>query len=177
MKREPKVHSEKFYRKRSKVLRGAGLTTIGLTTTGGFFAYQSIIDWNNFKKDLTDFVVVNQENVKLNLAIALPFMIGMIVFLIVMLKKNKEFFSDKISMSLLIAVLFTYLIYSIVEVTLFSLIGAFTGSLIDETLFNNLAKRDKIRAGDEKEYTMEKRKEQIRLKARAEARANNDGSV
>lgn len=177
MKREPKIHSEKFYRKRSKVLRGAGLTTIGLTTTGGFFAYQSIIDWNNFKQDLTDFVVVNQENVKLNLAIALPFMIGMIVFLIVMLKKNKEFFSDKISMSLLIAVLFTYLIYSIVEVTLFSLIGAFTGSLIDETLFNNLAKRDKIRAGDEKEYTMEKRKEQIRLKARAEARANNDGSV
>lgn len=177
MKREPKVHSEKFYRKRSKVLRGAGLTTIGLTTTGGFFAYQSIIDWNNFKEDLTDFVVVNQENVKLNLAIALPFMIGMIVFLIVMLKKNKEFFSDKISMSLLIAVLFTYLIYSIVEVTLFSLIGAFTGSLIDEMLFNNLAKRDKIRAGDEKEYAMEKRKEQIRLKARAEARANNDGSV
>ena len=28
-----------------------------------------------------------------------------------------------------------------------------------------------------KEYTMEKRKEEIRLKARAEARANNDGSV
>lgn len=177
MKREPKVRSEKFYRKRSKVLRGAGLTTIGLTTTGGFFAYQSIIDWNNFKNDLTNFVVVNQENVKLNLAIALPFMIGMIVFLIVMLKKNKEFFSDKISMSILIAILFTYLIYSIVEVTLFSLIGAFTGSLIDEMLFNNLAKRDKIRAGDEKEYTMEKRKEEIRLKAREEARENNDGSV
>ena len=36
MKREPKDHSEKFYLKRSKVLRGAGLTTIGLTTTGGF---------------------------------------------------------------------------------------------------------------------------------------------
>ena len=177
MKREPKIHSEKFYRKRSKALRGAGLTTIGLTTTGGFFAYQSIIDWNNFKDDLTDFVVVNQENVKLNLSIALPFMIGMIVFLIVMLKKNKEFFSDKISMSLLIAIVFTYLIYSIVEVTLFSLIGAFTGSIVDEMLFNNLAKRDKIRAGDEKEYTMEKRKEQIRLKARAEARVNNDGSV
>ena len=177
MKREPKIHSEKFYRKRSKALRGAGLTTIGLTTTGGFFAYQSIIDWNNFKDDLTDFVVVNQENVKLNLSIALPFMIGMIVFLIVMLKKNKEFFSDKISMSLLIAILFTYLVYSMIEVTLFSLIGAFTGSIVDEMLFNNLAKRDKIRAGDEKEYTMEKRKEQIRLKARAEARVNNDGSV
>lgn len=177
MKKEPKIHSEKFYRKRSKVLRGAGLTTIGLTTTGGFFAYQSIIDWNNFKNDLTDFVVVNQTNVKLNLSIALPFLIGMIVFLIVMIKKNKEFFSDKISMSLLIAILFTYLIYSTIEVTLFSLIGAFTGSLIDEMLFNNLAKRDKIRAGDEKEYAMEKRKEQIRLKARAEARANNDGSV
>ena len=77
-------------------------------------------------------------------------MIGMIVFLIVMIKKNKEFFSDKISMSLLIAILFTYLVYSMIEVTLFSLIGAFTGSLIDEMLFNNLAKRDKIRAGDEK---------------------------
>ena len=78
-------------------------------------------------------------------------MIGMIVFLFVMLKKNKEFFSDKISMSLLIAILLTYLVYSTIEVTLFSLIGgAFTGSLIDEMLFNNLAKRDKIRAGDEK---------------------------
>ena len=55
MKREPKVHSEKFYRKRSKVLRGAGLTTIGLTTTGGFFAYQSIIDWNNFQKRFNEF--------------------------------------------------------------------------------------------------------------------------
>ena len=177
MKREPKIHSENFYRKRSKVLRGAGLTTIGLTTTGGFFAYQSIIDWNNLKNDLTNFVVVNQENVKLNLSIALPFMIGMIVFLFVMLKKNKEFFSDKVSMSLLIAIVFTYLIYSTVEVTLFSLIGAFTGTIIDEMLFNNLAKRDKIKAGDEKEYRMEKRKEQTRLKARAEARANNDGSV
>jgi len=177
MKREPKQRTETFYRKRSKALRGAGLTTIGLTTTGGFFAYESIIDWNNFKNDLTNFVVVNQENIKLNLSIALPFMIGMIVFLIVMMKKNKEFFSDKISMSLLVAIFFTYLIYSVIEVTLFSLVGAFTGSLIDEMLFNNLAKRDKIRAGDEKEYTMEKRKEQIRLKARAEARANNDGSV
>lgn len=177
MKREPKIHSENFYRKRGKLLRGAGLTTIGLTTTGGFFAYQSVIDWNNFKNDLTNFVVVNQENVKLNLSIALPFMIGMIVFLFVMIKKNKEFFSDKVSMSLLIAILFTYLVYSTIEVTLFSLIGAFTGSIIDEILFNNLAKRDKIRAGDEKEYTMEKRKEEIRLKARAKARANNDGSV
>lgn len=177
MKKEPKVRSEKFYRKRSKILRAAGLTTIGLTTMGGFFTYQFIIDWNNFKNDLTNFVVVNQQNIKLNLSIALPFMIGMIVFLFVMIKKNKEFFSDKISMSLLIAILFAYLIYSTIEVTLFSLIGAFTGSLIDETIFNNLAKRDKIRAGDEKEYEMEKRKEEIRLKARREARANDDGSV
>ena len=171
-----KVRTEKFYKRRSKVLRGAGLTTIGLSTTGGFFAYESIIDWNNFKNDMSNFVVVNQENIKLNMSVALPFLIGMIVFLFVMMKKNKEFFSDKVSMSLLIVICFTYLAYSVIEVTLFSLIGAFTGSLIDEMVFNNLSKRDKLKAGDEKEYGMEKRKEEIRIKARKKAR-EDIGSV
>lgn len=177
MKREPKQHSEAFYRRRSKIYRSAGLSTIGVTTLGGFFAYQIVVDWAGFKQELDEFIVVNQETIKLNLALAFPMMIGLIVFLIVMMKKNKEFFSDKISMSLLIAICFTYLAYSIIEVTLFSLIGAFTGSLIDEMLFNNLAKRDKIKAGDEKEYSMEYRKEQNRILARKNARENNDGSV
>ncbi len=54
------IRKNAYEKGKIKVLRGAGLTTIGLTTTGGFFAYQSVIDWNNFKNDLTNFVVVNR---------------------------------------------------------------------------------------------------------------------
>ena len=100
----------------------------------------------------------------------------MIVFMFVMRKKNKEYFSDKVSLSLLIAICFTYLIYSVIEVTLFSLIGAFTGAVVDEFLFNPLAKKSRVKAGDEKEIEMEYKKEQRRITARQKAREDM-GSV
>lgn len=165
------------YNFKSKLFRGIGLTTIGLTTTGGFYAYESMIDWANFKQDMENFVVINQETVQLNLMVAMPFLIGIIVFLMVMRKKNREFFKDKVSMNLLIAICILYLVYSVIEATLFALMGAFAGSVLDEFGFNLISKHYRMKAGDEKDIEAEFKKEKQRIKARKLAQIEVDGSV
>lgn len=71
----------KNYKLRSKVYKGLGTSSIAITTLGGFVAYESAIDWNNFKTELENFIVVNPETVKLNLAIAFPLLIAILVFI------------------------------------------------------------------------------------------------
>lgn len=178
-KKNKKNKKQKNYKKRSKVYSISGKSLTGATTLGSFFAYQSAIDWNNFKSELENFVVVTENSLKLNLAIALPALISMVIFLIVMMKKNKEFFKDKISMNLLIVTLILYFVYSIIEVTMISLAGAFVGSLIDETVFMPLAKSAKKKADDDHEVELETRKEINRIRARQLAREEMefDGSV
>ena len=161
-----KKPKKKNYKRRSKTYKFTGTALTGLTTAGGFVAYESMIDWNNFKQEMGEFVVISQESVKLNMAIALPFLISIIVFLFVMMKKNREFFKDKVSMNLLIAICIFYLVFSVIEATLAALIGAFAGSVFDEFIFSPLSKSAKAKAEEEHEIDLEVQKETRRILAR-----------
>lgn len=167
----------KNYNTRSKLYKALGNLTIGITTLGGFYAYESYIDWENFKNDVDNFVVVQEESVKLNLVFALPFLIGVLVYLFVMRKRNADFFKDKASISLLFAITISYLIYSVIELALFSMIGAFVGSLADELGFSMLSKKAKEKAVEDRDIEIEYAKEINRIKAREQALSDLNGSV
>lgn len=161
--------TERQYKRRKKAVQITSKSLIGLTTAGGFFAYEMVIDWANFKSDIENFFVVQEETLQLNVMVAMPFLIGLIVFLIIMRKKNKEYFKDKVSIGVLIAILITYFFYSIAEAVLFSLIGAFVGTFIDEfgltPIVNSYAKKEAKALSYEEEYD----KEKIRISARKNA--------
>jgi hypothetical protein len=130
-------------KKRYKRINFLSKGFIGLTTVGGFVGYQSYINWDNFQEDLENFVLVEENSMKLNVAVAMPFLIAMLVYLFVMRKKNKDFFRDKASLGLFIAILITYAFYSIAQALLFSLIGAFVGVIFDEWAFTPLSQKYK----------------------------------
>lgn len=171
------MKKQKNYRRRSKVYRGAGLGVVGLTTTSGFLGYQAATDFQQLEEEMNNFILVNQETLKLNMTIAIPFLIGSLVFLYIAIKKNKEYFSDKISLNILFVLFILYLVYSVIEVTMVALAGAFVGTLVDETVFLPLSKscQKKVNESDDldKEYDRETR----RIKARKRAESDFDGSV
>lgn len=174
---QKKILTYKQNKRRSKLVNFSGKSLTGLTTVGAFFAYESYIDWSNFKQDLENFMVFNEGSMELNLAIAFPMLIGGIVYLFVMRRKNREFFKDKASLGLLIAIFITYLLYSVAEVLLFSLIGAFSGVFVDEFALSPLAKKYQSKAEESLDYEKEYNKEQIRIAARTKAGRDLNGSV
>ena len=99
----------KNYRAKSRVFKALGVGSTVLGTLGGFFIYQFSTNWQNFQTELENFVVVNQESVKLNMVIALPILISIIVFTGITLRNNREFFKDKVSLSLLMNVMLGFL--------------------------------------------------------------------
>lgn len=167
----------KVYKTKAGVFKALGYAITGLGTLGGFFVYQFITDWEQFQTQLENFVVVNQESVKLNMIIALPVLLSIIIFSSITLKKNRDFFKDKVSLSLLITIAVFYLIYSIIEMTLATLTGAFLGSIIDEFIFTPLATRNKDLYEENKEVDTEYDKEMRRIKARQKVKEDLDGSV
>lgn len=167
----------KQYRNKSRLFKALGITSTSLGTLGGFFIYQMAIDWQNFQSELENFVVVNQENIKLNMVLALPILISIIVFVGITLRKNREFFKDKVSLSLLMTIAIFYLIYSVIELTLASLTGAFLGSIVDEFVFTPLARRNTELFEENKDVDIEYEKEMRRIKARKKAKEDLDGSV
>lgn len=165
------------YKIRSSVYKNLGRAAIATTTLSGFVVYESLIDWANFKQEMEQFVVVAEDSIKLNLAIAFPLLIAIVVFLAVTLRKNREFFKDKISVSLLLTIVIFYMIYSVIEVAMASLIGAFAGAFLDEVIFTPLSlsnrKKYEAQVDIDSEYEREKR----RIKARKQAKEELDGSV
>jgi L-cystine uptake protein TcyP (sodium:dicarboxylate symporter family) len=167
----------KKYLTRSRVFKALGYTTTGLGTVGGFLIYQVATNWASFQEQLEDFIVINQENIKLNMLIAIPILLSIIIFSWVILRKNREFFKDKVSLSLLITISIFYLIYSLIEMTLATLIGAFLGSIIDEFIFTPIAARNKELFEENKDVDVEYEKEMRRIKARKKVKEELDGSV
>jgi hypothetical protein len=167
----------KSYRNKARVFKALGYATTGLGTLGGFFVYQFVTDWEQFQTQLENFVVVNQESVKLNLVLALPILLSIIIFTSITLRKNREFFKDKVSLSLLLTIAVFYLIYSIIEMTLATLTGAFLGSIVDEFVFTPIANANQQRFLESKEVDNEYDKEMRRIKARQKVKEDLDGSV
>lgn len=162
---------------RAKLYKTLGALTIAFTTIGGFVLYESFVDWNNFQHEVQNFVVIQEETAKLNMTIALPSLIGAAIFVFVMMRKNKSFFEDKVSLSLLILTGVFYLVYSVIEVTLFSLAGATVGAFIDEFGFSLLSKKHEKEALEKEEDEREERREKRRIAARRKAAEELDGSV
>ena len=168
---------EKKYRRKSRLFRFIGLLIVASTTIGAFLIYQYVVDWDNFVQNTDVFVVVNEESLKLNSSLAMPLFAGIFVFSIVVLRRNKDFFSTKYSMGLIVLLILLYLIYSIIEVVLFSLVGAVAGSIVDDYIFRPLSVFYWDKAEDQEEIEDEFEKEKRRIKARKLAREELDGSV
>lgn len=168
---------ERKYRRKSRLFRFIGLLIVATTTMGAFIVHQYVTNWENFSQNTDVFVVVNEESMKLNSALAMPLFAGLFVFLIVAMRRNKDFFSTKYSIGLIIALALMYLIYSIIEVVLFSLVGAVAGGVVDDYIFRPLANFYREKADDQEEIEDEFEKEKRRIKARKLAREELDGSV
>jgi hypothetical protein len=167
----------KKHRVKGRIFKALGIGSTALGTLGGFFVYQVVTDWENFQTQLENFVVVNQESIKLNMVLALPILIAIIVFGSITLKKNRDFFSDKVSLGLLITIAVFYLVYSVIELTLATLVGAFIGSIVDEFVFSPLANNEFSKFEEGKDVDVEYEKEMRRIKARKKAKEDLDGSV
>lgn len=165
------------YRRKARVFKALGYLSLGTGTLGGFFVYQLATDWQQFQTELQNFIVINENNIKLNMVLAIPILLSIIIFTWITLRKNREFFQDKVSLSLLMTISSLYLVYSIIELTLATLIGAFAGAIVDEFVFNPLAIANQQKFVENKEVDAEYNKEMRRIKARQKAKEDLDGSV
>lgn len=165
------------YRRKARLYKALGYTTLGTGTLGGFFVYQSATNWSQFQSDLENFIVIQQESIKLNMVLAFPILLSIIIFTWITLRKNRDFFKDKVSLSLLMTISSLYLIYSVIEMTLATLVGAFAGAIVDEFIFTPLANANRQKFLDNKEVDAEYEKEMRRIKARQKAKEDLDGSV
>ena len=168
---------KKRYKLRAAFWNIGGYTTIASFTVLGFLGYQFLVDWQNFKNELDNFVIIQEESVKLNMTIALPLLIGLLIFLWVVGRKNADFFRNKISLTLLTTLMVLYLVYSVIELTLFTLLGASIGGLFDDYFFAIMARRNREKAEDQKDIDSEYDKEKKRIIARQQAREELDGTV
>ena len=173
MAKKPKT---KHYRLRAVILKTTGIGVLSLCTIGAFFLYEGLTNWDNFQRELQNFVVVS-DTLKLNLAIAFPLLSAILIIVFIILKKNKAYFKDKVTMGILIALCVLYLVYCVIEISLVSLAGALIGSSIDEFVFEPLAKRAMEKADEAKEINKEFNKERKRIEARKKVEAGLDGSV
>ena len=167
----------KSFKTKARVFKTLGYATTGLGTLGGFFVYQMTTNWQQFQTQLENFVVVNQESVKLNMVLAIPILLSIIIFVSITMRKNREFFKDKVSLSLLLTIAIFYLIYSIIEITLATLTGAFLGSIVDEFVFTPIANANQQKFLENKDVDAEYEKEMRRIKARQKVKEDLDGSV
>lgn len=165
------------YKLRAKVYKFIGTLITFLTTTSGFIAYQMYTNFEEFEKNISNFVVVKEETLKLNMTLALPFLIGLVIFVFVAASRNKEFFKQEISVDLLLIIVILYLIYSVVEVTMSSLIGALIGSILNDFIFLPLYRYNNEKFLESKEINSEFEKEKQRIRARKQVEEELNGSV
>lgn len=174
-----KKTKKKNYKLRSKVWRGTGFLTIGLTTFGGIFGYLALTDFEIFSNEVNNFFVVNPETVKLNGFFAMPLLIGFVIYIIIMLRKNKEILKGKYSLKLFFIIILMYLVYSIIEISLVAASSALIGLVADEGVLLPISRKNKLKANEEKEFDLEYEKEKRRIQARIQAQKelDLDGSV
>ena len=163
---------KKNHKVRAILARVLGWVTIGLTTSTGVLLYTFIPEINggdDFLQAMQNFQLF-EEGLKLNMAVAMPIIAGLIVFLFIVLKKNKEFFKDKSSVSLMLAIVFMYLAYSLIGIFMSACIGALPAVLAQEFGFEPVYRREMEKVKLEKEMKLEAEKEEIREEVREKRR-------
>ena len=106
------------HKSRSFWLKFSGYILTALTTGAGVAVYSLIPEINggdDIINALQDFQLFEQ-GMKLNMAVAIPIFASLIVFLLIIIRKNREFFKDKVSLGLIVIILFMYLAYSVVGI-------------------------------------------------------------
>lgn len=126
---------------------------------------------DGFSEFNANFII--EDSSKLNMLYALPILTGFLVFLFVVLKKNKAFFKDKIALGMVIFTAVLYLLYSMIGMFLAVMIGATIGVFFDEFVFAPLSNGNRKKADFKKELGQEREKERVRQ----EVRNKLDGSV
>lgn len=163
---------KKNHKVRAYLSRALGWITSCLTTTAGVLLYTFVPEINgadDFANAFEEFKLF-EEGMKLNMGVALPIIAGLIVFLFVVLKKNKDFFKDKSSIGLMIAIAFMYLAYSLIGIFMSACIGALPGVLAQEFGFEPHYRREIKLAEIDNELKLEEVKESVREEVRERRR-------
>lgn len=163
---------KKNHKARAYASKAFGWLTTGLSTSAGVLAYSfipQINGANDFATAFNDFKLF-EEGMKLNMAIALPIIAGLIVFLFIALRKNKAFFEDKASVGLMLAIAFMYLAYSLIGIFMSACIGALPAVLAQEFGFEPAYRREMKLAEVENDLKLEEIKEEVREEVRERRR-------
>ena len=160
------------YKARATALRATGIGITSVFTLGGFIGYEALTNFEHFSQQ--SFTEISDGQILVSPYFAIPLVIGIIISLFVVLRKNKEYFKDKATLGLFIATIFTFAFFSIAGMLLFTLVGATAGSLIDETIFLPLAKKELVKADDQHIIDRAYKEEKLRAKARQEFEKENE---
>ena len=158
------------HKSRSFWLKFAGYALTALTTSAGVAVYSLIPEINggdDIVNALHDFQLFEQ-GMKLNMAVAIPIFASLIVFLLIIIRKNREFFKDKASLGLTVIILFMYLAYSVIGIFMSACIGALPSVLATEFGLEPASRKEKEKYLVEKELDVEAQKEERREEVREE---------
>lgn len=169
-----KTNKTPNYKARQITYTVLGWTVFVLFTFGGFFGYEAVTNYSGLVDSFTNFVVVDESTMKLNGAISMVLIVAGLITLWALHRKNKDLLKGKTTLSLLIGSMFFYLMYCIVNVALFTMIGAFVGSAIQEAVFIPLSNKAKQNAEFQTEVRNEIVKEKSRVKVRQEMVVDNN---
>lgn len=163
---------KKNHKARAVLSRVFGWITVGLTTSTGVALYSFVPEINggdDFASAMAQFQLF-EEGLKLNMTVALPIVAGLLVFLFIVLKKNRDFFKDKSSIGLMIAIVLMYLAYSLIGIFMSACIGALPAVLAQEFGFEPLYRREIEKANIDKDLQIETIKEELREEVRERRR-------
>lgn len=163
---------KKNYKRKAYFYRIIGWVSTLTTTTTGVLLYTFLPSLNGageISEAVNNFQLF-EEGLKLNMAVAFPFVAGLIVFLLIVLRKNKDFFKDKASVGLMIAILFMYLSYSLIGFFMSACIAALPSVIAQEFGFEPAYRRQMEFHKMEKEIELEERKEEARIEVRERRR-------
>ena len=148
-----------------RILNITEIMLIVLGGLGGFLGFEITHHWENFVQDYTKFALIKQ-GYKLNLMIAFPLLISLIVVVAVLLKQKREFMKKHITLDLLIAIACLYFIYAIIEIVLLTLCGILIGVMGGEFVITPIRNSVLSRMDLDDELNKEFKKEKVRIKAR-----------
>jgi len=115
----------------------------------GFVIYEIFFGNDMHKQAIKKFELIQKGTYKLNWTLAMPMLIGLIAFLIIVLKKNRSFFEGKNSIGAIIALFLFYLVYSLMGMMVSIMVGIVIGTALDDFVFRSLI--DKYKAEMEEE--------------------------
>lgn len=177
------ANKQKNYRLRQQIWRVSGFITIAVAILISLVIYEFLVVKDQVGNEQSIMQIINamqdgfhefdanfiiEDTSKINMLYAFPILTGTLVFLTVVMKKNKAFFKDKIALGMLIFTIVLYLFYSIIGTVLAAMIGGTIGVFFDEFVFVPIANNNGRKAKFKQELNEERDKERVRQEIRSE---------